>query len=116
MRPGFNVTTELKASSGRPGIAGDLPGDVYLGFPGVGGVTANASAEYVRIRQQPTYWARTRRWRRSPDRRGGGGAVARAAGGGRPGPPPPAPGPPTIQSGGLGGAPGAADCAIGRLD
>ena len=54
MRPGFNVTTELKASSGRPGIAGDLPGDVYLGFPGVGGVMTSATAEYVRIRQQPT--------------------------------------------------------------
>src|ERR1039457_6948891 len=98
MRPGFNVTTELKASSGRPGIAGDLPGDVYLGFPGVGGVTANASAEYVRIRQQPTYWARTRRWRRSPDRRGRGGAAR----------PPPPPGPPPPSRGGLRGARGGA--------
>jgi ketopantoate reductase len=39
---------------GRAGIAGGLPGDVYLGFPGVGGVLARGTAEYVRIRQQPT--------------------------------------------------------------
>ena len=31
-----------------------MPGDVYLGFPGVGGVMTDGTAEYVRIRQQPT--------------------------------------------------------------
>jgi 2-dehydropantoate 2-reductase len=31
-----------------------VPGDVYLGFPGVGGVMSGGTAEYVRIRQQPT--------------------------------------------------------------
>ena len=31
-----------------------MPGDVYLGFPGVGGVKTGGTAEYVRIRQQPT--------------------------------------------------------------
>ena len=40
--------------SGRAAIPDDLPGDVYLGFPGVGGVMADGTAEYVRIRQQPT--------------------------------------------------------------
>ena len=40
--------------SGRAAIPGDVPGDVYLGFPGVGGVMADGAAEYVRIRQQPT--------------------------------------------------------------
>ena len=40
--------------AGRAAIAGDLPGDVYLGFPGVGGVMASGTADYVRIRQQPT--------------------------------------------------------------
>jgi 2-dehydropantoate 2-reductase len=40
--------------AGRSGIAADLPGDSYLGFPGVGGVMAGGIAEYVRIRQQPT--------------------------------------------------------------
>jgi 2-dehydropantoate 2-reductase len=40
--------------SGRTAIPGDVPGDVYLGFPGVGGVMAGGTAEYVRIRQQPT--------------------------------------------------------------
>jgi 2-dehydropantoate 2-reductase len=40
--------------SGRSGITGDVPGDVYLGFPGVGGVMASGTADYVRIRQQPT--------------------------------------------------------------
>ena len=39
---------------GRAAIPGDVPGDVYLGFPGVGGVMAGGTAEYVRIRQQPT--------------------------------------------------------------
>jgi ketopantoate reductase len=40
--------------AGRAAIAGGLPGDVYLGFPGVGGVLTGGTAEYVRIRQQPT--------------------------------------------------------------
>ena len=40
--------------AGRSAIPGDLPGDVYLGFPGVGGLMAGGSADYVRIRQQPT--------------------------------------------------------------
>jgi 2-dehydropantoate 2-reductase len=39
---------------GRLAIPGDLPGDVYLGFPGVGGVMTGRTADYVRIRQQPT--------------------------------------------------------------
>jgi 2-dehydropantoate 2-reductase len=40
--------------AGRLAIPGDVHGDVYLGFPGVGGVMAEGTAEYVRIRQQPT--------------------------------------------------------------
>ena len=40
--------------AGRAAITGDLPGDVYLGFPGVGGVMTSGTADYVRIRQQPT--------------------------------------------------------------
>ena len=40
--------------AGRAAIPGDLPGDAYLGFPGVGGVMADGTADYVRIRQQPT--------------------------------------------------------------
>jgi 2-dehydropantoate 2-reductase len=40
--------------AGRPAITGDMPGDVYLGFPGVGGVMSGGTADYVRIRQQPT--------------------------------------------------------------
>jgi 2-dehydropantoate 2-reductase len=40
--------------AGRAAIPGDLPGDVYLGFPGVGGVMADGTADYVRIQQQPT--------------------------------------------------------------
>ena len=40
--------------AGRSAITGDLPGDVYLGFPGVGGLMAGGTADYVRIRQQPT--------------------------------------------------------------
>jgi ketopantoate reductase len=39
---------------GRAAVAGGLPGDVYLGFPGVGGAMTGRAAEYVRIRQQPT--------------------------------------------------------------
>ena len=38
--------------AGRSAITG-VPGDVYLGFPGVGGVMAGRTADYVRIRQQP---------------------------------------------------------------
>jgi 2-dehydropantoate 2-reductase len=40
--------------AGRADLPGDLPGDVYLGFPGVGGAMAGGIAEYVIIRQQPT--------------------------------------------------------------
>ena len=40
--------------AGRAAITGDMPGDVYLGFPGVGGVMNSGIADYVRIRQQPT--------------------------------------------------------------
>jgi 2-dehydropantoate 2-reductase len=39
---------------GRKYLPANLPGDVYLGFPGVGGTMASGLAEYVRIRQQPT--------------------------------------------------------------
>jgi 2-dehydropantoate 2-reductase len=39
---------------GRRAMTGDLPGDTYLGFPGVGGVMTGGTAEYIRIRQQPT--------------------------------------------------------------
>ncbi len=38
--------------AGRSAITG-VPGDVYLGFPGVGGVMAGGTADYARIRQQP---------------------------------------------------------------
>ena len=40
--------------AGRAAITGGLPGDVYFGFPGVGGVMTGGTADYVRIRQQPT--------------------------------------------------------------
>lgn len=40
--------------AGRSAIPANLPGDVYLGFPGIGGVLTNGIASYVRIRQQPT--------------------------------------------------------------
>ena len=40
--------------AGRLGIPADVPGDVYLGFPGAGGVMAGGIADYARIRQQPT--------------------------------------------------------------
>ncbi len=40
--------------AGLAAIPADLPGDAYLGFPGVGGVMADGTANYVRIRQQPT--------------------------------------------------------------
>jgi len=41
-------------SAGRLGITGDIPGDVCLGFPGVGGVMTGETAAFVRVRQQPT--------------------------------------------------------------
>jgi 2-dehydropantoate 2-reductase len=40
--------------AGRSAIPADLPGDIYLGFPGIGGVLTSEIASYVRIRQQPT--------------------------------------------------------------
>jgi 2-dehydropantoate 2-reductase len=40
--------------AGRAAITGDIPGDIYLGFPGIGGVMNGGTADYVRIRQQPT--------------------------------------------------------------
>lgn len=40
--------------AGRSYLPRDLPGDVYLGFPGIGGIMSGGTAEYVRIRQQPT--------------------------------------------------------------
>jgi ketopantoate reductase len=40
--------------AGRSAIPGNLAGDVYLGFPGIGGVLASGTASYIRIRQQPT--------------------------------------------------------------
>jgi 2-dehydropantoate 2-reductase len=40
--------------AGRQAIPGDVPGDVCLGFPGIGGVMVGGTADYVRIRQQPT--------------------------------------------------------------
>ncbi len=39
---------------GRAGVPAGLPGHVYLGFPGIGGVLTGGTAAYVRIRQQPT--------------------------------------------------------------
>lgn len=39
---------------GRPVIPAAIPGQVWLGFPGVGGVIRDGAAEYVRIKQQPT--------------------------------------------------------------
>jgi 2-dehydropantoate 2-reductase len=39
---------------GRPAVSGQVRGDVMLGFPGVGGAMRDGTAEYVRIRQQPT--------------------------------------------------------------
>ena len=40
--------------AGRAAIPADVPGEVYLGFPGVGGVMTGGIADYVLIRQQPT--------------------------------------------------------------
>lgn len=39
---------------GRSAISDQVPGDVLLGFPGVGGVLRDGTAEYVRIPRQPT--------------------------------------------------------------
>jgi len=39
---------------GRAAILAGIPGQVRLGFPGVSGVIRDGTAEYVRIRQQPT--------------------------------------------------------------
>lgn len=38
---------------GRPEI-GEVPGTVVLGFPGIGGVLSGGTADYVRIKPQPT--------------------------------------------------------------
>jgi 2-dehydropantoate 2-reductase len=40
--------------AGRSALPRNLPGDAYLGFPGIGGVLADEIASYVHIRQQPT--------------------------------------------------------------
>jgi ketopantoate reductase len=39
---------------GRAGLPAGLPGEVHLGFPGVGGTINDGVGEYVRIAQQPT--------------------------------------------------------------
>ena len=39
---------------GRPGITSPVAGEIQLGFPGIGGVVRDGTAEYVRIKQQPT--------------------------------------------------------------
>lgn len=39
---------------GRAEIPATVPGAAHLGFPGIGGVLRNGTADYVRIRQQPT--------------------------------------------------------------
>ena len=59
-RPWSSSATTLP---GLAAIPDDLPGDAYLGFPGVGGVMTDGTADYVRIRQQPTAL------QRSPDSR-----------------------------------------------
>jgi ketopantoate reductase len=40
-------------TGGRPEI-GEMPGSVVLGFPGIGGVPRGGTADYVRIKPQPT--------------------------------------------------------------
>lgn len=40
--------------AGRSAIPAGLPGEVLLGFPGVGGVIRDGIVDYVRIKQQPT--------------------------------------------------------------
>jgi 2-dehydropantoate 2-reductase len=39
---------------GRSEVTGQVAGDIRLGFPGIGGVLRDDTAEYVRIPQQPT--------------------------------------------------------------
>lgn len=39
---------------GRRAVTSQVPGEVMLGFPGAGGVIRDGTAEYVRIKQQPT--------------------------------------------------------------
>ena len=39
---------------GRAAIPATVPGTVQLGFPGIGGVLRDGTADYARIRQQPT--------------------------------------------------------------
>ena len=39
---------------GRPAITSPVAGQIRLGFPGIGGVIRAGTAEYVRIKQQPT--------------------------------------------------------------
>jgi len=39
---------------GRAAIPATVPGAVQLGFPGIGGVLRDGTADYARIRQQPT--------------------------------------------------------------
>jgi len=44
---------------GRAAVPSDLPGDVFLGFPGIGGSMVDGVAEYVLIPQQPTNFEST---------------------------------------------------------
>jgi ketopantoate reductase len=39
---------------GRAALPSDLPGEVHLGFPGIGGSMTDGIVDFVRIRQQPT--------------------------------------------------------------
>ncbi len=39
---------------GRSAITSPVAGEIQIGFPGIGGVIRDGTAEYVRIRQQPT--------------------------------------------------------------
>ncbi len=45
--------------AGRAAVPSDLPGDVHLGFPGVGGSMVDGVAEYIQIPQQPTTFETT---------------------------------------------------------
>ncbi len=40
--------------AGRSAISDEVPGDILLGFPGIGGVLNDGTADYVRIKPQPT--------------------------------------------------------------
>jgi 2-dehydropantoate 2-reductase len=40
--------------AGHSAVPDDVPGDVYLGFPGIGGELVDGTASYVRNRPQPT--------------------------------------------------------------